>query len=93
MIASTTPAGHIGTPVPQDIQASGEQLRLAVRDPYGIPAAHGDRATDRAAPGTSKITYRHACIILQRHLHVNNLLLTRLHVIWVRAPQVLDGDP
>jgi hypothetical protein len=49
MIAITTPAGHIGTPVPQDIQASGEQLRLAVRDPYGIPAAHGDRATDRAA--------------------------------------------
>jgi hypothetical protein len=32
MIAITAPTGHIGTPVPQDIQASGEQLRLAVRE-------------------------------------------------------------
>jgi uncharacterized protein YbjT (DUF2867 family) len=67
MIVITTPAGHIGRQVLEDLLDSGEQLRLVTRDRSGIPAetrqhveviegSHGDPAVaDLAFDGADAV--------------------------------------
>jgi uncharacterized protein YbjT (DUF2867 family) len=67
MIVITTPAGHIGRQVLEDLLDSGEQLRLVTRDRSGIPAetrqhveviegSHGDPAVaDQAFDGADAV--------------------------------------
>ena len=67
MIVITTPAGHIGGQVLENLLDSGEQLRLVARDPSVIPAetrqrveviegSHGDPAVvDKAFDGADAV--------------------------------------
>ncbi len=48
MIVVTTPTGHIGSQVVQDLLAANEAVRVIVRDPARLAADVRARVRDRA---------------------------------------------